>query len=249
MTVTISSLTIDKLTAQPFGYDDQGVLVGRTSRKFSITGLVTPSEWLDLVDIYDTWRNTRIDEQDPAISGVLGSTVGFSGTGPGSQTWTDIECWFISAPSAEQAGAWLSVNVELVDAGQALEVILKQQLDESGQSELKPDFGTITLSSTTLTLTKPVDTYGPGPTLELTAAGTHYLSGPLTVYKIKDVEGTTNLAGWDDVRSWYESQIVAVPLTGSYFPISPPTATAERKIISGSPTDVYTVSIQLGLVM
>lgn len=253
MTVTIDSLTLDTLTAQPFGYDEQNTIRGQTSRKFSIQGLVSPSEWIDLLSIYDTWRTTRITEEDPAVSAVVGTTIAFSGNGAGEQTWTNIPCWFNSAPSAEQAGIKLKVSCELVDAEQALEVILLQVEETGGtgggSSELVPDYGSIVISATTLTLTKPVDSYATGPTLELTGSGSHYISGPLVVQRIKDVEGTTTLSGWNDILSWYESQIVATPGSGAYFPISIPTATAERKLISGVPTDVYTVSIQLGQVL
>jgi hypothetical protein len=249
MSVTIGSVTLNTLTAQPFGYDETDTIRGQTARRFAISGLLTPSEWLDLLDEYDNWRDLRIDDEDPSVSGVVGTTVNFSGTGPGSQTWTSIPCWFTATPAAEQRGAWLAVNVELVDAAQALEVLLKQVETETATTELTPNYGTITIGTTTLTLTKPVDSYGTGPSLELTAAGSHYVTGALVVYHIKDVEGTTTLSGWNAIRSWYEAQIVAVPLSGSYFPISIPTATAERKIISGTPTDIYTVSIQLGQVI
>ena len=67
--------------------------------------------------------------------------------------------------------------------------------------------GTITIGSTTLTLLKPVDAYATSPTMELTATGTHYIQGALVPYNIKDVEGTTNSAGWTAIRAWYETQI------------------------------------------
>lgn len=249
MAITIDSTTFNDLylTEQPFGYDESDIARGRTAQKWTVAGLMTPADWLDLLDVYNSWRDLRINDENPTDTGVIGTTVTFSGTGPGGQTFTNVECWFNSAPSASQSGIYLSVEFELVDALQALEILLKEKEEE--EEELLPNFGTYTIASTTLTLRKPIDTYGDGPALELTASGAHYITGPLVVYKIKDIEGETDLNGFNDIRAWYESQIIAVPSTGSYFPITSPTATAERKIVSGVPTDVYTVEIQLGLVM
>lgn len=248
MTISIGSSSFPTLTAQPFGYDESDTRAGLTARKWAIQGLLTPSEWISLINTYTTWRNLRIQDPDSATSGTVGTTISFSGNSAGGITWTSVACWFSSAPQASQSGAYLSVSVELVDANEALQVLLRTE-EKSTTDEDLPDFGTITLGTTTLTLKKPVDSYGATPTMELTATGNHYISGPLVVYKVKDVEGTTNLTGWNNIRSWYESQIVAVPASGTYFPISSPTATAERKVVSGVKTTVYTVSIQLGLVL
>lgn len=248
MAITIGSADFPTLTAQPFGYDESDTRAGLTARKWTVTGLLKPSEWLDLLDVYDDWRDLRIEDEATEVSAVVGTTVSLSGTGPGGQTWTNIACWFTSAPEASQSGAYLAATVELVDANQALEVILKEA-EKAEEEEGLPDLGTITLGTTTLTLLKPVDGYAVSPTMDLTATGTHFIQGALVPYKIKDVEGTTNLTGWNDIRSWYETQISSVPSAGSYFPITAPSATAENKVISGVTTVVYTVSIQLGYVL
>ena len=248
MSVTIGTATFPTLTAQPFGYDETDVRAGQTARRWALTGLLRPSEWLSILSIYEEWRDDRINDQPTEVSGVIGTTVSFNGDGAGGQTWTSILCWFSSAPAAEQVGAFLAVTLELVDAQQALEVLLKNKEDAVAQED-RPDLGTITIGTTTLTLLKPVDAYAASPTMELTATGNHYIQGALVPYKIKDVEGTTNLAGWNAIRDWYEDQITAVPLSGSYFPITAPTASAENKISNGVKSVEYTVSIQLGLVL
>jgi hypothetical protein len=248
MAITIGAASFPTLTAQPFGYNETDTRAGLTARRWLIQGLLKPSEWLALDTAYTTWRASRIQDDDSLASGTVGTTIAFSGKGAGGVTWTNIACWFFSAPSAEQSGAYLSASVELVDANQALEVLLRAE-EKSYEAEDLPNFGTITIGTTVVTLTRPVDSYGQGPSLELTATGNHYITGPLVVYKIKDVEGTTDETGWNNIRSWYESQIVAVPSSGSYFPISFPTATAEKKVVNGIKTTVYTISIQLGLVL
>ena len=248
MAVTIDGTTFSNLYLkdQPFGYDEQDVKRGQTAHKWVISGLMSGADWLDLQQVYNDWRDVKILEDSPTKTGSVGAVVTFSIDGAASQAWTNVGCWFSAAPKAIQTGIWLDVSFELVDAQQSLELAQQAALEED---ELLTDYVTVTIGATTLTLRKPIDTYGEGPVLGLTASGTHYINGPLVVYKIKDIEGVTDLAGWNDIRSWYEAQIIATPLAGSDFPVTPPTATAQRKVISGAPTDVYTVSIQLGLVL
>jgi len=247
MGITIGAASFPTLSAQPFGYEESDTRNGRTARKWEVAGLLTPSEWLDLLSAYDAWRDLRIEDTDTLVSGVIGTTISFSGSGPGGQTWTNIDCWFISAPNATANGAFLNVTVGLIDANEALEVLLKEQEAESEEEDL--DLGTITIGTTVLKLLKPVDTYASAPSMELTASGTHFISGSKIPYRIKDVEGRTDLTGWNDVRTWYESSIAATPSTGDYFPISAPTASAESIVISGVKSTAYIVSIQLGEVI
>jgi hypothetical protein len=245
---TIGTAQFPTLTAQPFGYDETDVRAGLTARKWVLQGLLKPSEWVALIAVYDGWRNTRINDPDTLVSGTVGTTIALTGKGAGSQTWTSIACWFAAAPSGEQAGNRIATTVELVDANQALAVILKQQESSKSEEDL-PDFGTYTIGTTVLTLLKPVDAYASGPTLNLTTTGVHYIQGPLVVQNIKDIQGTTNVTGWNNVRSWYEDQIIAIPAVGSWFPITAPTATAVNKIVNGVKVTEYTVSIQLGKVL
>jgi hypothetical protein len=247
---TIGTAQFPTLTAQPFAYDETDVRAGLTARKWILEGLLKPSEWVALLGVYDGWRNTRIQDADTAVSGVVGTTIALSGKGAGSQTWTSVACWFASAPSGEQTGRYIAATVELVDANEALAVILRQkEAEEESSDEDLPDLGTYVIGDTTLTLLKPVDTYAGGPSLSLTATGVHYVEGPLVFQRVKDVEGTTNVTGWNSIRSWYETQVGTTPSVGALFPISPPTASARNKIVSGVKTVEYTVSIQLGQVL
>jgi hypothetical protein len=248
MAITIGSTDFPTLTAQPFGYDETDTQAGQTARKWLITGLLKPTEWLSLLTTYDTWRDTRINDEPTKVSGVIGTTVAFTGNGPGDQTWTSVACWFTTAPEAEQSGSYLSASVELIDANQALEVLLKAEEADEAAEDL-PDLGTITIGTTTLTLLKPIDAYAASPTMELTATGTHVIQGALVPYNIRDIEGTTNSTGWTAIRAWYETQIRAVPTVGTYFPITSPSATAANKVVAGVTTVEYIVSIQLGLVL
>jgi hypothetical protein len=248
MAISIGGVSFSRLIAQPLVYDATNGRAGLVARRWVVSGLVTPSEWLSLVSVYDAWRALRINDEDSLTSESIGTTVLFSGTGAGGQTWSNIACWFDEPPVADQNGYWLAVTASVIDANEALAVLLREQALATEQEDL-PDFGTITINGVVLTLKKPVDTYGEGPSVNLTAGGVHYIEGPKVVYKIKDIEGATTEAGWNNIRAWYEATIVTTPTTGDLYPISVPIATAERKVISGVKTTEYIVTMQLGQII
>lgn len=245
MSISIGGFTFNRLTAQPFGYDETDTRRGFTAKKWTVNGLVTPAEWVTLLGVYDTWRNARITEEDPLVSNEVGTTVNLSGTGAGNVTW-NTSCWFSSAPQGEQSGRYISISVELVDADQALAVLVASDASTGGGGggDTPPDLGTINVGGAVLTLTKVPDTFQSVPSMELTGGGETYINGPRVPVEVQDIEGETNQAGWNLVRSWFSSTIQTTPQTGDWFPISVPTATAERRIVDGSPTNVYIVSIQ-----
>lgn len=251
MSLTVGNAVLTNITAQPFGYEETDTANGLTAKRWTLQGLATPDEWLDLLGVYNTWRNSKITEPDTAKSKVIGTTVAFSGSGAG-ENWTNVACWFTEAPSGEQAGAYISVSAALVDANQALAVILKQEENSEEASEDLPDLGTYTINGVVLTLLKPTEAYVAGPQLTKTVNGYHYVSGPMVVEKLIDIEGYFNVSqypsGWANIRSWYESQILLIPTTNATFPITPPTASVEKKVVNGVSTTRYTVSITLGVV-
>lgn len=249
MALSIGSAEFPTLTGQPLGYDEKDTRRGITAKKWSVSGLLTPSEWLALLEEYDDWRDTRIAEQDPAKSFEQGTTVLLTGDGPGGSSWS-VACWFSSAPKGEQSGAYINASVELVDAAQALETLNKDVEDED---EPPVDLGTVNVGSgsniATITLLRPMESYADGPGLELTAAGNYYLSGPTTVRKIRDIEGTTSAADWAKLLVWYESVITSRPAKNTWFPVSVPSATAKNKLVDGVKQVEYTVTIQLAYVI
>jgi hypothetical protein len=160
---------------------------------------------------------------------------------------TALPCWFTKAPEIKDAGTYYrQVSVELVDAAQALQVVLAEQKASKEKSEpLLGDFGTYTLGSASLTLTKPMEGYQDGPELALLATGNHYLTGPLVVTRTRNIEGTTTSTGWGQVRTWYESIITTSPAPATWFPIGPPSAEAEAIVEGGVKSTRYTVSVTL----
>jgi hypothetical protein len=245
MTLTLGDFSFNTLTAQPFGYAETDVQAGLSARKWRIAGLCTPSEWQDLLEVYNAWQGDRKEDEDSLASGTIGTTVPLTVNANGI-TWTSVACWFLSAPSGEQTGPYISVDAEVVDAIQALEVLLYQEEKNKQRSEaLLPDLGTVTVGTTVITLLKPMETYDNNPQVALTAAGSHYISGPLTASRIRDIEGTTDTPGWEALLAWFEAIVQTTPSLGTYYPVSPPTATAEALLDQGVKSTRYTVSLRL----
>jgi hypothetical protein len=242
MTITIGAFTCSYLTAQPFGYEGEA-RSGLTARTFQISGLLTPTQWQSLVSVYNTWRDSRLTDQDTALSGVVGTTIALTVSANGVSV-SALPCWFAEPPSAVQTGAYISASVTLVDAAQALAVLLREQEKSRQSSEATlPSLGTVTLGSAVVTLTKPMDTRQDGPNVALTATGTSYVTGPLTSHKVRQIEGYITTGTFDNLLSWYDTTIAAVPAASSYFPITAPTATAEVIISGGVKSTRYTVQL------
>lgn len=245
MTLTLGDFSFNTLTAQPFGYAETDTAAGLTARRWRIAGLCTPNEWQDLIQVYNAWQSDRKEDEDSLKSGTVGTTVALT-TSANGITWSNVACWFITAPSGEQTGPYISVDAEVVDAYQALEVLLYQEEKNKQRSEaLLPDLGTVTVGTTVITLLRPMETYDNNPQVALTAAGRHYISGPLTASRVRDIEGTTDTQGWEDLLSWYEAIVQTTPAVGVWYPVNPPTATAEALVDLGVKSTRYTVSLRL----
>lgn len=248
MAVTIGGLTLEHLQAQPLVYNTVDTRAGNTVRSWEIQGIVTGSEWLSLLSIYDTWRDAKIAEDNPASSKVVGTSVSFSGTGYGGQTWTSIACWFDSPPAGSQAASMVSVSFTLVDALQAIESYYKEETDQREDSS-SIDYGTITLGGVVITLTAYPNVFLTTPDLDLTAGGKHYVTGPKTVVEGMEIEG--EIVGTDvtALRNWYKTTAQANPVTGQYFPTTPPTFAGFEKVVGGTPVLYYEVTMTLAVVL
>jgi hypothetical protein len=240
--VTIGAFTADLLTAQPFGYEGEA-RTGLTARTFKVSGLLTASEWTTLVGVYNTWRATRLTDADSFKSASVGTTVSLTIDSVNGLSVSGLACWFSDAPNGEPAGAYTQASVTLVDAAQALAVLLREK--EKAQDRELPSLGTITLGSATITLTRQPLTRRDGPQVALTAGGTSYITGALAAHKIRQVEGYISGGTYDDLLSWYDSAIASIPAANAWFPVSEPTATAEIVVSGGAKTTRYNVSLSL----
>ena len=244
MSVTISGLQIKNLTAQPFGFTDDDVSLGLSARKWSVSGLLNQTELGSFNGVYETWLGNRQGDGDSIATNSVGSTVALSFSANGLSA-SGVACWFVSAPSYAQVGAYVELNVELVDATQALNVA-KKRLEKSVAADdaLKPDLGTITLGTTVVTLTESAETLDDLPTLERTAGGFPYIEGPLTSSAVLNITGTVaNEAAFNTLRNWVATTVQSTPSTGDWFPTSAPTASVETTVVSGVVTEVWTVSL------
>jgi hypothetical protein len=242
MSVSINTSTFNALTAQPFGYNETDTSAGLVAQKVRLSGLLTPAEWSTLTGIFGDWRDLRIEDPDSVTADDIGHTVDVSFSANGL-TWTEVECWFSQAPAAEQVGAYLSVTCELVDAAQALEVAKRES--EKANDRDRPALGTFTLGSSTITLSKPPETYQDNPQVRLTTTGRSYIEGPLAATKVYAIEGTCDAANWAALREWFEEAVTTRPDPGDYFPITPPSANASNKIVDGLKVIEYAVSITI----
>lgn len=244
MSVTIGGVVLKNLQAQPLGYDVTAVTGGVTARQWTIQGLVTGAEWVSLLGVYDTWRNLKIGQDPPAISKVVGATVSFSGTGYGGQTWTSVGCWFNAAPSGTQAGSMVSLSFGLVDATQALEVVLKQLSDDE-VAEQDIDYGSINLGGVNVKHLEDPDIFVDAPGVDLTAGGNHYVTGPVAVSEGLNIRGEIIGTSKTALRNWYQSTAEANPVRGQYFPISPPVFRGVNKIVNNTTVLYYEVTLSL----
>ena len=252
LTYGAESVTFGVLTADAFGYSEIDTAAGLAARRWRISGLCTPTEWQAVIELFAAWRTDRMADPDSKASGSIGSTVTLNSTGytidpggPGEavQTWTDVECWFTTAPEGQQLGAYVAVTCELVDAEQYL-IASNIQLQKATQ---RAYFGTWDLGSCVLNLLSPPYTFSDVPQLQLTAGGAHFISGTRTVTRIAQLVGHTDLSGYNAARTWMEDTIAASPAEGAWYPISPlvPEAEAIYDIIGGVRVDIYTLSVTL----
>ena len=227
-------------TVQPFGFKEDDTLYGLTAEKVAITALMTPAEWKDLLDCYDTWRTARLTDDVEDIKTTIGSTVSVSMTA-NSISWSGVESYFLKAPAGEQLGAYVEVTVELVNAAQQIEVAQRQETLDKSTIDY---FGTFTLWGTELKLRQPPETYQDVPQMQLSAGGVSYTNGPTNPTETRALVGDTDLAGWQAIYRDFESKAAARP-SGDWFPVSAPTASAEKRIIEGVRDDLYTVTISV----
>lgn len=233
MAVTLGTLTISDLQAQPFGYSEVDITGGLAPRQWGIEGLVRPADWLSLLGIFETWSDARKADADTAVSLAVGATVNFSGSAAG-KTWSNVACWFTNAPSGEAVGSYIRASFGLIDANQSLDAFKRQLTRDLENEDAESNIhGTFTLGSTTLTLLQQPDGYEGGPELGITASGSILINGPLRVVEVKRLNGYTTEAGWSAIRSWYTSTVASTPASGSYYPAGVPTM-QRRQVTTGA---------------
>ena len=226
-------------TVQPFGFKEDDTTLGLTAEKVTITALMDETEWQSLLYCFQTWRTARLSDDVEDIQTKVGSTVKVSMVANGIE-WDEVECYFFVAPQGIQLGVYVEATVELVNAAQQVEIAQKQEDIKDGVDY----FGTFNLWGTTLKLRQPPETYQDMPSLSLSAGGVSYTNGPRTPTQVMALVGDTDKSGWDAIYGRCDDEAKATP-NYEWFPVSAPTASAEKRIVGGVRSDLYTVSINV----
>ena len=165
----------------------------------------------------------------------------------GSGGTTNTPCWFSAAPSAEAVGIYLSVSFSVLDSAEGLEVL--GAADESSDEDFF--IGTFNYGTglgVDIKLSRPLEDYRDSPSVELTAGGTHYVSGPRFVERLRTIEGFFYLsdypAGVTTINDQYEIDVQAAITPGTYRPVSPPSFSSSRAVVGGVETVKMNVNFQ-----
>lgn len=239
-----STFTFPNLLGHPYGFEEVEVRRGRAAERLSPSGLLLPTEADNLASLYRAWNAARLPQGNPLRTGSLGAVVAVSGSGPGFNWSTPRNCWFTSAPTFDQRGAFVAVGFTVVDAAQALAIELRAAEEEAEQTD-DLALGTITLGSAVVTLTAPAKSYDNLPELALTPAGTHVITGPLGVTEVREIEGWVTAQGLTDLESWLVSTTATSPAVNAWYPTAYGKPTARLTADGGSVVTRYDVSLTL----
>lgn len=212
-----ASFAFPNLTAHPLGFNGDAQR-GRTVETLTFTGLLRTTEANTLLGIYRAWRDAKLPEEAPERTGVVGATVAATASGPGF-SWSNRPAWFLEGPATEQVGAYTRVTASLVDAAQALAVLLREQ-EESLEVEAGLGLGTLTFGGAVVNLTARPDSFDGLPQAELSPAGAHVITGSLAVVETREVQGWVTAAHLATLESWLKTTVAARPTAGTWFPIS-----------------------------
>jgi hypothetical protein len=225
MPVTLDETTFDRLVVLPQSWDEVDVRAGIVARQFEIDGIIGPADCTAIQSLFAAWAAAKAAEPDALSSGSIGTTVAFSGAAAG-QTWTEVPCWFASAPATPRVGSKYRCSFTLIDATQALAAA---QVQEERGRDVELTYGTYTLAGVTLTLLEQPEAFSDGPSAEPSAGGVDVIRGPLEVRDLLQIRGyTVSDTAWGTIKTWYRTTIAATPVSGDWFPVSPPTMTKER---------------------
>jgi hypothetical protein len=219
ITVSYSTHTVeiqDRLVKAPFSFNEANTRRGRTSEVLSIEGFMLRADAEALLNLFRAWRNVKITEEDPQKTGALGATVAVSGSGVGF-SWINKACWIDNAPRIQDAGIFVRVSVDFVDATQALQVLLEERddTDEDGMN-----LGTITLGTAVINLLSYPVTFDELPQPTRNPAGVHVITGKLTLQESKEIEGWVTETNKNNLETWINTVTASTPAVNTWFPVS-----------------------------
>lgn len=217
---------------------------GRTYRAWSLSGIVSRSEAATFMGLYEAYRAVKVLEDDPSRTGVVGATVALTGSSPGFSWSTAVPCWFSDAPAVPMAGAFIRLSATVIDAAGALAVILREGEEQAEQSA-QLGLGTLTLGGATITLTARPDGLTDLPSVALTPAGRHVITGSLALTQTRQVVGYVPAAQLAALETWITTTTAATPATGDWFPVNWSEPVAVRRADGGTMGLFYDVAFGL----
>lgn len=236
-----TAYTYPNLTEHPFGYDEVDVRRGRVARRWALSGIVNREDGATIAGLFDAWNAAKLLEDDPVRTGVVGATVSLSGAAPGFAWSSAVPCWFASAPSIAMAGMFCRVSASLVDAGQALAILLRQG-EEDAEQAAQLNLGTLTFGTAVVNLTARPDGFADLPAMALTPAGKHVITGPLGATQTRRVQGWVTAANLALLETWLTTTTAASPSTGGWFPTEWSEPVARRRADAGTIDTFYDVA-------
>jgi hypothetical protein len=197
--------------------------------------------------LFEAWQAVKVTEAPTLASRAVGATVALTCAAHGRSV-SNLACWFTGAPKGEtvEGGAWVKLSFDLIDAAQQLAVLLRQnEKSRLAGDAFTPDYGTITLGTTTLTLLEQPEGYEDGPSLEPTASGGYIARGPLVVSEVRQVKGVTDAAGWAAIQTWFKATVASRPTAGTFWPVGGLALERDKIVSGGAVVERYIVSLTL----
>lgn len=229
--------TFPNLSEHPVGWEETETSRGRVARHWAISGILTREDAKVVSDLFRAWYAERITEGDPKETGLIGTTVDFSGEAPGFEWSTAVPCWFVAAPAIEMAGAFCRVSLTVVDAEEALAVLLAEKEDETEDEDVL-ELGTLTFGGAVVNLRARPEGYTDLPSIALNPSGRHVITGPLSPTQILRVEGWVDASNLVLLETWVEDVTSATPAMATWFLTEWSEPKADKRVQNGV-MDIY----------
>lgn len=255
--LTIGSFSTEAgfITQNPFQVDSFDTEKALTYTVFEYNGLLTLAEKNSLEFAYDAWRTARLADpvytiesdgsivaMDDIVSKDGCVDVSYEAAG---NTWIIQKCYFKEPPRIESLGNYFNTTCKLVDAESLVEARNRQKFIQASTVDY---VGVFELWGVELLLRSQPETYQDMPTLQLTAGGKSYTTGPRNPTEVMNIQGDTDLDGWVSI---YEKcrEVASLPPSGGtddWFPISAPVAQVTKRLDdNGDRDDLFTVAISV----
>jgi hypothetical protein len=229
--------TFPNLSDHPVGWEETDTSRGRVARHWAISGIVSREDAKTVSDLFRAWQAERITDGDPKETGVVGTTVDFTGEAPGFEWTTAIPCWFVAAPTIEMAGIFCRVSLTVVDAEEALAVLLAELEDET-KDEDELQLGTLSFGGAIVNLKARPEGYTDLPSIALNPSGRHVITGPFNPTQILRVDGWVDETNLPLLEQWVEDVTSATPATATWFLTEWSEPKADKRVQNGA-MDIY----------